>query len=199
MALKVKSSSLFFYPIVKLRVQLKYSSNYNVGRNKLNLDNKELKDKSNFKNASKVSKDLTLNRVTGKHFLYNVFNSMFSFSNGSDAPSSIKLENVSIFVKKKSKISHYTILRAPYRYKKGRYQVGFSRSAISVSLDLTLPEANKDFNSIKSLTQLNSIKLLLSNMFSKTSTNIIVLDKMRFILPFKSSDFFIISNYTPRR
>lgn len=180
-------------------MQLKYSSNYNVGRNKLNLDNKEFKDKSNFKNASKASKDLTLNRVTGKHFLYNVFNSILSFSTSSDAPNSIKLENVSIFVKKKSKISHYTILRAPYRYKKGRYQVGFSRSAISVSLDLTLPEANKDLNSIKSLTQLNSIKLLLSNMFSKTSTNIIVLDKMRFTLPFKSSDFFIISNYTPRR
>lgn len=199
MALKVKSSSLFFYPIVKLKVQLKYSSNYKVGKTKLNLDDKDLKVKTKPKGVSKPSKDLTINRVTGKYFLYNVFNSMFSFSKNNNVSKSIRLENVSIFVKKKSKISHYTILRAPYRYKKGRYQVGFSRSTISVSLDLILPETNKDLYSIKSITQLNSIKLLLSNMFSNASTNVIVLDKIRLILPFKSSDFFIISNYTLQR
>jgi len=50
----------------------------------------------------------------------------------------IAVTNLKVFFKK-SKFSRFTILRAPYRYKKGRYQIGFKRYESLVSFTLEMP------------------------------------------------------------
>ncbi len=192
MALKVKSSSLFFYPKVKIKIQLKYSSNYKVG----NFTTKARKKDLNTKYRRNGTSRYATNRITGKYFVYNILHSMSKLSSSAVNSHGVRIDNVSMFVKKKNKITHYTILRAPYRYKKGRYQVGYSRSLVTVGLDILIPMHCSGEKSLKSLKQLTSLLPLVLGVFSSTSTNIITLNKIRLLLPLRSSNLFRLTNYT---
>lgn len=191
MALKVKSSSLFFYPMISIKVHMKYTSNFKVG-NHINL----IKKKGNKKRPKGNKRT---NRITGHYFLYNVFRALTKVSLLSKKDNTSSLTNISIsdvsFFSIKQGVSHYTILRAPYRYKKGRYQVGYSRVRVNVSLRLLIPSVDKNCNSFASLTQTLNLLPLLVDVLIPAGTNIVTLDKLRLLIPLQSPNLFKISNY----
>jgi hypothetical protein len=91
-------------------------------------------------------------KVTTTNFLYGVFRSLILLNStpvsqeGKRLPSNtMSIRNFSLF-SIKSKASKFTILRAPYRYKKGRYQVGFRRYRVfsTFVIELPLVAKNKD-------------------------------------------------------
>ena len=91
-------------------------------------------------------------KVTTTNFLYGVFRSLILLNSTSSSrggkglpPSLISISKFSLF-SIKSKASKFTILRAPYRYKKGRYQVGFRRYRVfsTFVMELPLTAKNKD-------------------------------------------------------
>lgn len=91
-------------------------------------------------------------KVTTTNFLYGVFRSLILLNRTAISregkrlpPSAMSIKNFSLF-SIKSKASRFTILRAPYRYKKGRYQVGFRRYRVfsTFVMELPLTAKNKD-------------------------------------------------------
>ena len=126
--------------------------------------------------------------------MYNVFTTLVGLPK---LDNGIKINNVSLF-SKKQKTSHYTVLRAPYRYKKGRYQIGFSRVRVNVSLELLIPLKSSLSKNSDSINHVLNILPVLTNIFSSGSTNTITLDKVRLLIPFRSNNFFKVINYKPR-
>jgi len=180
--------------VINIKVHMKYTSNFKVG------NHASLIKKNKNKPEKKIKQ---VNRITGHYFLYNVFRTLAKVARLSKRRRSRRLRNIKItdvsFFSIKQKLTHYTILRAPYRYKKGRYQVGYSRVRVNVSLRLLIPNLDKNLDkhcdSFISLTQIFNLIPLLIDALSPAGTNIVTLDKLRLLIPVRSSDFFKIVNY----
>lgn len=177
--------------MISIKVHMKYTSNFKVG-NHISLIKK--------KGSKKQPKDnKRTNRITGHYFLYNIFRTLTKVSLLSKKENTNNLTKISIsdvsFFSIKQRVTHYTILRAPYRYKKGRYQVGYSRVRVNVSLRLLIPNLDKDCNSFVSLTQTLNLLPLLVDVLIPAGTNVVTLDKLRLLIPLRSPNLFKIGNY----
>jgi hypothetical protein len=100
-----------------------------------------------------------------------------------------KNNNISIYIKPR-KQGFSTILRAPYRYKLGRYQVGYSRYYTLISLNLKVStKLKKNFYEITDFLKIS--KLYYSSLDSNLLNQFKI--KMEFYNVF--TDFFKIKNY----
>lgn len=225
MVLKVKSSTLFFYPVINITVQLKYTSNFKIKqlsneRVVLDTDNQAQKGRAKASKALKsLPKPYKFERirsmktdqekiVLGNCFIYSILNVFSNSSVGQklehagrrNISGALKftVNNVRMFLKK-SKFTRFTILRAPYRYKKGRYQVGFKRYESSLSFALAVSGLGKQKTSkqgpVDTLMSLGTLSKLLESValfLEIGNTNVMNLNKARLTARYKDPSFFLI-------
>ena len=126
------------------------------------------------------------------YFLYNVFRTL-TLANASGvykniSSKKIEIQNFTIFYRK-SKLSRFTTLRAPYRYKMGRYQIGFKRLLITSSFSILIPTETTSIFAVP-----NILRLILLNL-KNLGSNVVSLNKIRLSIPISDKNFFNISNY----
>lgn len=84
-----------------------------------------------------------------------------------------------------------TILRAPYRYKLGRYQLGLSRYVISCSFSFT----NYEIFNIKNINNISLINNICKKFYPWLESNICFQHKTRYSYYITYTTNFLISNY----
>lgn len=100
-----------------------------------------------------------------------------------------KILNIKIFVKK-LKLTKYTYLNAPYRYKLSKCNLGFKRYYLNLRKIY-----NKDFFLLKNFNQLLNIISFFFKNLPNYETNLIFLKKKKISLSIKYSNNFLIKNY----
>ena len=169
-----------------LKINLYYSSNF-----KFSLHSKET---SSTKSSNLKSSSLN-NRITNKYFCYNILYSLLQLQStkvigsAQDTGYVPSVTGTSLFVKQSKRVKH-TILRAPYRYKLGRYQVGKRSYLINLSLVISLPKSTMDIVSAA-----NFIGIIVS-AFSDSGTNVTTLSKVKARFAISNPQFFYLTSYS---
>ena len=101
-----------------------------------------------------------------------------------------KFNNLSIFIQP-YKEHKETILRAPYRYKLGRYQLGINRYIITCSFSFI----NYDLFRITNINQLILFNNLCKNFYPWLESNICFQHKVYYSYYIRYTKNFLISNY----
>lgn len=101
-----------------------------------------------------------------------------------------KFKNLSIFIQPCSQ-HRETILRAPYRYKLGRYQLGINRYIITCSFSFI----NYDIFKITNINQLVVLNILFKKFYPQLESNICFQHKIQHSCYINYSENFLISNY----
>lgn len=193
-----------------MSIQMKYTSNFKPS---LLLQPALFKSATNVpllskKNSSKnnLTRHLTKYikyedssfKATSMCFIYTTFktlvhlNDLYKKKPLTSDSNQVLIKNLSFF-SIKTKTSRHTILRAPYRYKKGRYQVGFKRYSVMCSFDLHVDQHyNSNSKSLMLPIELNKVLLL---SLKNVSSNTLNLNKMRIISPIKCPNFFKVISY----
>lgn len=198
MVLKVKGSILFFYPYMWINIKLKYTSNFKTRL----LNPIQAKTTSSLKGINYTGGKLKNNDIFNYNLTSNTFRSLKLLSKNplvsSGSTSKLSIGNISFFLKK-SRLSRHTTLRAPYRYKKGRYQLGQSNYRLNVSLKLFIPNFDEKKGSAHvgncSLRSTAAILDSSTKTFLNLDTNISNLNKIQVVTPIKDINFFRISNF----
>lgn len=218
MALEVKSSSLFVYPILKIKVSLKYSSNFKScsnlvinpkGNKTFSRKLKKHRTKTNkFKKVkSQRSRFMRKFRRCGLNSRALVYN-VLSLHHASESIATYKglvnyttISQPRVFIKKSNKSVH-TVLRAPYRYKKGRYQVGTQRYNTVITFFLSIPGLPASSNTFCkldkgfiNLSSMELIKNIILPSFLSFSTNMSTLDSVSLEYRLIDQNFFKLSSY----
>lgn len=178
---------------MKIYVKLKYNSGFKIDT-KFNTPNTSL-TKSNLSklNNSRFFKNKTPN---SKALLYNILLSYSTLGVNSSYNSdslNLRISKPKVFINKSNK-SVYTVLRAPYRYKKGRYQIGRQLYKAIVSFYILI-EDGKSVSAFNDLVQVTKSVNLLNNYLNSFSTNLSTMSSLSVTIPFNSPKVFKIQEY----
>ena len=203
MVLKVKSSTLFFYPKLLILVTLRYCSDFKV--KKTNIASRIFNT-----NSKGVTGRYTHQDVITMPFIYTLLKTLNGLSvrspslNQIEGPSlkldssskaSLTLSRVSTFHIRRS-LTRFTVLRAPYRYKKGRYQIGYKPHTFLIKLTFNVgsSEVVKGYN----LTITNAVEIqeALLKCLSNVTTNVCNLTKIKLHTSCNLSSAFQLKGYT---
>lgn len=173
---------------------MKYTSNFKF-------KNQVCKSNSLAKAKLLLNKNINNNIVYSRNLILSNISLINSIAEGEKSCiGPVSFKDLKLF-SKKSKITRYTILRAPYRYKKGRYQVGFSRYDLNISYTILIDKYFINVNSLGSKYGLSNLDSLINlNKFilpvvKSNNTNIATLNKARLTYSISSCDFFKLNNY----
>lgn len=100
-----------------------------------------------------------------------------------------------VFFFKPSKISYFTLLRAPYRYKIARNQLSFRRFFLKCSVILHVLSKKPFLHLNNSYNYLTTTSNILSTLYRDLDTNICKQDKIVISVPFVYPNYFLIKNY----
>ena len=162
--------------------------------------NKKNKNKNNLMShlTKYIKYEESSFKATSMCFIYTTFKTLVQFnefSQKNEATTSsncIMIKNLTFF-SMKTKTSRFTILRAPYRYKKGRYQVGFKRYLVICSFNVCLKQADDLVN--KSLMLPIELNQLVLHSLKNVSSNTLSLSKVRMISSLNCPNFFKLTSY----
>lgn len=175
---------------MKVYIKLKYRSefriNTNFSSNRIGRACKKRRKVFYRKRKNPNSKSLIYNMLVAQSRPWYP-------TKGLTLSTSIQFSKPSVFIQKSNK-TVFTILRAPYRYKKGRYQVGKRFYKATISFYAIFNEGLSLKNDLN-IRQTTGVIKLLNDHLSSFSTNLLMLSSLSIRVPVNNPDIFKLTNY----